>query len=159
MTTNRTTRPTSTNSESEESESSETRWKFLEHTADVRMEVYGSTLEELFLNASKGFMSLLASDAHIVAAAHFEVDLEASDSEELLVNWLRELLYQHETGGFVLCEAHISEIGPGKLRAKLEGGTRSPDDDRDVEVKGVTYHGISVEETDSGYAARVVFDI
>lgn len=159
MTTNRTTKPTATNSETEDVETPETRWKFLEHTADVRLEVYGATMEELFLNAATGFTSLLASDAHIVAAAEFEVDLEAAEPEELLINWLRELLYQHETSGFVLSEAHIFEMSPRRLKARLMGGTRSPDDEKDMEVKGVTYHGISVEKTAVGYSARVVFDI
>jgi SHS2 domain-containing protein len=159
MTTNRTTNPTLTNSEAEDIEAPEKRWKFLEHTADVRMEAYGATIEELFLNAAMGFTSLLASDAHIVGTADLEVDLEAGEPEELLVNWLRELLYQHETSGFVLFEARILEISPKRLKAKLMGGTRSVDDQKDMEVKGVTYHGISVEKTDSGYSARVVFDI
>jgi SHS2 domain-containing protein len=159
MTTNRTTKPTATNSETEDVEAPETRWKFLEHTADVRLEVYGATMEELFVNAAIGFTSLLACDAHIVAAAEFEVDLEAAEPEELLINWLRELLYQHETSGFVLSEAHLFIMSPRRLKARLVGGTRSPDDERDMEVKGVTYHGISLEKTDFGYSARVVFDI
>jgi SHS2 domain-containing protein len=159
MTTNRTTKPTVMNSEAEDVEAPETRWKFLEHTADVRLEVYGATMEELFVNAAIGFTSLLASDPHIVGAVEFEVDLEAGEPEELLINWLRELLYQHETSGFVLSEAHISEMSPKRLKAWLVGGTRSSDDEKDMEVKGVTYHGISVEKTDFGYSARVVFDI
>jgi protein archease len=160
MTTNLTTKSTPTNSEAEDIESSsEQRWKFLEHTADVRMEAHGATMEELFLNAARGFTSLLASDAHIVSAAEFELHLEAGEPEELLVNWLRELLFLHETSGFVFSEAGVLEITPKSLRAKIKGGTRSSDDEKDMEVKGVTYHGISVEKTDSGYSARIVFDI
>lgn len=148
-----------TNSEAEDPEKTEQRWKFLEHTADIRMEVYGGTMEELFSNAASGLMSLLGSGAHIVGAAELEIEIEGGEPEELLVNWLRELLYQHETKGFLLSEAHMLELGEKRLKARLTGGTRSSDDEKDMEIKGVTYHGISVEKTNSGYSARVVFDI
>ena len=123
------------------------------------MEVYGVTLQELFLNAAEGFTCLLASGAHIEEEIVLEIILEAAEPEELLVNWLRELLYEHETRGFLLSAVDIFELASTKLRAKVTGNRRSSDDQREIEIKGVTYHAISVEKTVSGYSAKILFDI
>lgn len=159
MTKNRTMTQTLTNSETEGPETGGDKWRFLEHTADVRMEVRGATWEELFLHAAEGFTSILGSGARIVEDAVLDVDLEAEELEELLVNLLRELLYQHETRGFLLSGVQVWELRPKRLKARLTGGIRCSDDERDMEIKGVTYHAISVEKTASGYSAKIVFDI
>jgi SHS2 domain-containing protein len=159
MTTTRKMTPTLKSNDAEGSGDGGKKWKFLEHTADVRMEVYGATLEELFLHAAEGFADLVGSTARIVEDSALDIDLEAGELEELLVDWLRELHYQHETRGFLFSGARIEELTPKKVKARLKGGIRSLDDERDMEIKGVTYHAISVEKTDSGYSARIVFDI
>lgn len=134
-------------------------WKFLDHTADIRMEVRGRTLEELFVNAARGLASLLPAESPDEPARSLEVDLEAGDREELLVAWLREILYHNHTTGFSFSNAQIRELSETRIAAYLESGTPAPTSESDIEIKAVTYHGLSVEETDQGYVARIVFDI
>jgi SHS2 domain-containing protein len=135
------------------------KWKFLEHTADIRLEIYGNTLEELFSNAAEGFTNLVVPGANIKSSIELEIDLEADSLDELLVNWLRELLFQYETKGFVVKDLLISKLTGNNINALVKGGIRSPEDEEDIEIKGVTYHGLSVEKTERGYAARILFDI
>ncbi len=134
-------------------------WTLLDHTADIRMEVHGSSVRELFLNAAQGFTNLLATEKRGVPDTELELSLEADNLEELLVDWLRELLFYHETRGFILVSADIEELSDTTLRAKLSGRTRSPEEEPEIEIKAVTYHGLSIQKNDTGYAVTIVFDI
>jgi SHS2 domain-containing protein len=134
-------------------------WRLLEHTADIRMEVRGITKEELFLNAARGFTSLLERESGGRPDIELALRLEADNIEELLVDWLRELLYRHETQGFILISAEIEEVSDTYLKAKLAGRTRVPEEEPELEIKAVTYHGLSVQKNDAGYVVTIVFDI
>jgi SHS2 domain-containing protein len=134
-------------------------WTLLEHTADIRMAVHGSSVGELFLNAARGFTSLLKREFRGLTDTDLEFRLEADNIEELLVDWLRELLFHHETRGFILVSADIEELSDTKLRAKLGGRTRGPKEEPEIEIKAVTYHQLSVHKNNTGYDVTIVFDI
>ncbi len=134
-------------------------WTLLDHTADIRMAVHGSSLKELFLNVARGLTNLLAPEIRGVTDTELELSLAADNVEELLVDWLRELLFHHQTRGFILVSVDIKELSETTLRAKLDGRTRGPEEEPEIEIKAVTYHGLSVQKNDSGYAVTIVFDI
>ncbi len=123
------------------------------------MAVYGATLKELFLNAARGFTSLLVPETQGHPQTELELSLQADDTEELLVDWLRELLFYHQTRGFILISADIEELSDTSLTAKLAGRTRGRDEEPEIEIKGVTYHALSIEKNDAGYSVTIVFDI
>jgi SHS2 domain-containing protein len=134
-------------------------WTLLDHTADVRMAVHGSSRRELFLNAARGFTSLLTRESRGLPDTDLEFSLEADNIEELFVDWLRELLFHHETRGFILVSADIEELSDTSLKAKLAGRTRGSDEEPEIEIKAVTYHGLSIQKSHTGYAVTIVFDI
>jgi len=116
-------------------------------------------LEELFLNAWGGLTSLLTSDVEVTTENELDVHLDGETIEELLVNWLREILFQNQTRGFVAVAAEILDLAGTSLQARLIGGVPTSGRSADLEIKGVTYHGLVVEKTHEGYVARVVLDI
>src|SRR2546428_13198381 len=73
------------------------RYEEIEHTADVGIRAYGSTLDELFANAAEGMFSLVADLGSVKAVGEIEVRLEAEDLPTLLLRRPPELLYTHET--------------------------------------------------------------
>ncbi|MEW6351380.1 MAG: archease [Thermodesulfobacteriota bacterium] len=134
-------------------------WKLLEHTADLRIEFRGRTLGELFLHAGLGLTQELVGRSVPGGSVEISVKLDADAVEELLVDWLREVLFLHTTRGFVMTGASFSAISEHAVDAVLFGRPMERGDAGEIEVKAVTYHGISVEQGDDGYTARVVFDI
>ncbi len=135
-------------------------WTLIDHTADLRMEVHGRTIEDLFVNAAKGLASLLNPKAEAQRGDVLEVSVEAEDYEELLVNWLREILFHHEVNGFMLVKPEIPELSPKMLVGRLEGTySQGGENAAGADLKAVTYHGLSIEKTDEGYTARILFDI
>lgn len=123
------------------------------------MEVRGSTFEDLVLNAAAGLAELLDAEPEITAQMELEVLATGDGPDELLVDWLREILYQNHTQAFVPLAGEIVELTETSLKARLIGGARPVERGPSQEIKAVTYHGLSVVETDSGFVARIIFDI
>ncbi len=135
-------------------------WRFLEHTADIRMEAFGSSLEELFVNAALGLTSLLSIEPPSGPAETHSVSLDADDVDGLLVDWLREIHFLHEARRFVPVDVAIHALSETALEADIRGRTAPEDaEGPEVEIKAVTYHEASVRRREDGYAARVLFDI
>ena len=135
-------------------------WIFLDHTADIRMEVRGTTMEELFTNAARGLTSLLAPGTLPTPDREMQVELEGVDYDDLLVDWLREILFYYDAEGFVLSEARVDALSQSALQGRLLGTTLSSDElSGEMEIKGVTYHGLAITRHEKGFSAQVVFDI
>jgi SHS2 domain-containing protein len=141
------------------------RWRTVEHTADLAIEVEAPSLEGLFEAAGHGLTGvLLGSEAGRVqaagaAAVRRELALEAPDREALLVEWLRELLFVQVSEGLLFAGAEIEELGDTRLVARA--AFRPPTNVAAVarELKGVTYHDLEVSRRGDGWFGRIVFDL
>jgi len=131
----------------------------IEHTADVGLRVRGKDLPELFVNAARGMWTLIVPDIDSVEpVVTREIELEAMDLEVLLVDWLSELLYLHETEHEAYSQFAVHDISPTHLRAEARG---APVNGYTFgkHVKAVTFNDLVIEETAEGFSATVVFDV
>jgi SHS2 domain-containing protein len=129
----------------------------IEHTADRALRIYGANLEELLLNAARGMLSLMVTK-HIPCSEYQEklVELEAMDTESLLVDWLSELAYWAEIEMLVFHEFKIESVSPTHLRARIYGSRVTQ---LEKHIKAVTYHNLEIVQTEKGLTATVVFDV
>lgn len=137
-------------------------FEFIEHTADIAARLQGDTVGALFEAAAAALTDAITDPAAIRRTESFTVTLDASDLDILLVDWLEELLYKFETDGVLVGESVVAIQSGDRviLNAHIRGERR--DEARHpikVLVKAVTFHGLHVAKTDSGYEATVVFDI
>ena len=133
------------------------RFEYLDHTADIGIKAYGQTLEECFENAALGMFTILFGGSEIKEVGEFEIRLEAPDLEQLLVDWLSELLYLHEADELAFCSCSVKLEG-AKLDARVKGEAFNPERHVvDTQIKAVTYHMLEVDE-EKGYV-QVLFDI
>ena len=133
-----------------------TRFEELDYVADVGIRAYGQNLHELFANAAYGMFSLMVEIDGLVSTTEHEISVSAADRETLLMDWLAELLYLYDTTGEVFISFDVVEVSDTRVRANVYGTFLARPH---LEIKAVTYHDLRVEETDSGYAATVVFDV
>lgn len=143
------------------------RWRTIEHTADLGLEIEAPSLAELFVTGALGMAGVLVGSEEggvpgpvsAEASSWRQLDLEAPDTEALLVEWLRELLHIQMSDGKLVAAAEIEELDDGRLVARV--GLGEPGEGREVEreLKGVTYHDLAVERRSDGWFARVVFDL
>jgi len=132
------------------------RFEQLEHTADLALRVFASSLSELFATAALAMFSQLADLTSIAASVQLQVVLESLERESLLVDWLNELLYLHETRGEVYTEFTFEELSHHRLRARVSGG--QPAQTYTI-IKAATYHDLSIRATQDGLVATIVFDV
>jgi len=131
-------------------------YRFVEHTAELGLELAAPTAEGVFEEALAAFRELSggagAADGEPAAV---EVELAAPDRALLLVDWLNELVFLAETEGLVPEAAADLTLAGGRLRASVRGRRGSP---RPL-VKAVTLSGLRFEREGDGWRAEVVVDV
>src|SRR6185369_1554098 len=135
-------------------------YELFEHTADLGLRVSADSLEELFVDAARGLLAMLVADPESVRSVTTKtISLSADEPAYLLFDWLSELLYAFETDKLLLAEFELA-IDGNKLTAACRGETMDESRHRmEHEVKAVTYHGLRLEQTASGWFAEVIVDI
>jgi SHS2 domain-containing protein len=136
-------------------------WEFFEHTADIGVHVTGATLNELFVNAARAMYAALGKLEKTNVRDQKPLAIEAASLEDMLHDWLSELLYDVEAEHVVYDEFEIHELSPQRLSATLGGAevdfSRSQTNE---EIKAVTYHQLRVEQlADGSWRATVIFDV
>lgn len=135
----------------------------LEHTADVGIRVGATDLERLFADALRGLTDVMTEVERVEPQLEERIELEAEAFDLLLVDWLSEAVYLFETRGLIFSEAQVelSETARGvHLRAAVRGEAHDPErHPHRVAIKAVTYHGLTLEPSDEGWLATVIFDI
>jgi len=137
-------------------------YRYLEHTADRAVEVWGETISDVFVSAAKAMFSLSADLPAIGRDHEWTVEVEAESPEDLLHAWLSELLWVSERDLAIPCEFEVEDLNEQRwrLRARARGG-RAPEgtSHTGAPVKAVTYHDLSVWREDGVWKGHVVFDV
>lgn len=129
-------------------------FRWLEHTAELGLEIEAPSREAVFEEALAAFAELVGgADGPLMTR---EVEVEADEPGLLLVEWLSELLYLADAEQFVPERIASFELGNGGLRATIEGRRGEP---RQL-LKAVTLHRLEFREDDTvGWRAHVVLDV
>jgi len=140
------------------------KYKILEHPADVRVQAFGKTKEELFLNAMIGMKDVLKSKVQSPKSkVARRIKIKSLDLNSLLVDFLSEGLYLSQVNKEVYNDVRFKKLssstssGQTILEAELFGNkVESFGED----IKGVTYHGLEIKKNKKGlYEATILFDI
>ena len=133
-------------------------------TADVAFEAWGATKEEAFLAAADATLNTMVEEIRAVSPReHRVLSVTAASLDLLLFELLQELVYHKDAERLLLRVRglRIEETGSGyRLHADATGETIDPERHPLLaDVKAVTLHRLSVEETPSGWRAVVVLDV
>lgn len=138
-------------------------WTWFDHTADVGLEVSAPSLEALFSTSAMALFDLLIETGATTedqTPNEHAITLHAANPPELLVRWLSELLYLHETADLVFRRLQVTHLSDDHLIGVViwEPFDRARHRIK-REIKGVTYHQVSVVEEPAGWRARVILDV
>lgn len=130
----------------------------LGHTADIGLRIRADSPRALFACAGQAMFDLAGAKTDNAGPSNQRsVVVTSIDVESLLVDWLSELLYLHETTGEVYTDCLVTSWSPTRLEATVEGGP--PAQPPILHIKAVTYHQLRVVEEEGGWLAQVYFDI
>ncbi|MBI4184794.1 MAG: archease [Proteobacteria bacterium] len=132
-------------------------YEVLEHPGDLKIRAFGASLAEAFANAGRAMMAFLFGETVVGAApeARRRIEVTARDRDALLVAWLSELLWHSATEYRAYVPIRVAELSETRLGAEVGLVTAEAVDD----IKAVTYHELSIRETDGAFEVTVVCDI
>ncbi len=135
------------------------KYKYLEHTADAKLQAYGKTLEQAFVNAALGTFNIIFDPSKVKPKIRKKIQLTAKRDESLLYDFIDELLFLLDTEGFLLSKAEDMKISEGwSLSCTIFG-----DDFRNYDVQGnikaVTYNDMFIKKKGQNYIIQLVLDL
>jgi len=139
-------------------------FKFLEHTADVYVEAYGTSLEEAYENAALATLDVMTKPEKVQPRIEDTIEVEARDEYALLYSWLEELLVKFELAGKLYSRFKISNIKKTsvglKLKAKAWGEPYDPEKHPSkVGIKSITYHQMEILKKPKSVVVRFILDV
>jgi len=134
-------------------------YEIFEHTADLGLRILAPDLPTLLAEAAEAmFAAMLENIARVRPQQARRFQLRAESYEDLLHDWLAELLYTFHTERMLFCrfQATVNDMA---MEASAWG---EPADAArhlvELELKAVTYHRLKVEPTPDGWLAEVIID-
>jgi len=144
------------------------KFKFLEHTADIKFQAFGDSLEKAFENSALALKEIICKEK-VKSVKKKIVRVVGKDRESLLYNFLEEFLYLLDVGGFLISEVKKIEIKsvrkslkPLRYKTELRAEVFGDDADNyelDGDVKAITYNDMFVKQEKGQFVAQVVVDV
>jgi SHS2 domain-containing protein len=138
--------------------------EIIDHSADTGIKITGDTLEELFEAAAQGMFSIILNSDSPLWDAKTDIKLAEPEYDDLLLEWLRELLFLFETKNLIFHKYNIkiteNNKGIKNLNAECEGELFNKNRHHyNTEIKNVTYHRLKVEKKLNKWEGEVIFDL
>lgn len=138
-------------------------YEYLPHPADVRFKVHGTTLEETFEQAAHAMFGVIIHTSTLNPEHSVDIKLESEGLENLLYDYLSELLYLFEVEDIIFGHFNVASIEKRNGSYILHGQASGENIDLEhhsfeTEVKAVTYHQLKVTKEKGGYSAHVIVD-
>jgi SHS2 domain-containing protein len=140
------------------------KFEFLEHTADVYIRAYGTSMNEAYENAALAMFETMTDSSKIAQTTEETLEVEAEDQYALLYNWMEALLVKFETENMLFSKFEITDWKETpetfKFKAKVWGEKfdfkKHP---QKVGVKAVTYHRMVVIREPERVILEFILDI
>jgi len=135
------------------------KFKFLEHTADIKFQAFGKSLEEVFENSALAMFSSMFG-GKVKKTRKFNVKAEGKDNENLLYNFLEELIVLFDGKQFFLSKVEKIKIDEKNLKLVAEvSGDKAENYEIHIDVKAITYSEMFVRKEKNKWVSQVVLDV
>ena len=135
------------------------RFETFEHEADIGIRGFGRTVEEACENAAVALYSVMVNIERVDPKVRKTVTVSAPDHELLLIEWLNALLALSDVERMVFSKFEVRIEGAALFGTAWGEALDRVRHEPHVEVKGATYHLLSVKKQDSTYTAQCVVDV
>ncbi|MEJ2278591.1 MAG: archease, partial [Candidatus Lokiarchaeota archaeon] len=140
-------------------------FQFEEHTADVQVKAWGSTLEEAFCQTALSLMKTISPNLDLIQDMQvLDIQIEAEDLKALLFDFLSEFLYIFDVKKLIFKTILVQRIEKVNKKYHLVAHLKGEKFDREkheigTEVKAITYSYMNIEKVNDKYQINIVFDI
>lgn len=139
------------------------------HTADLKIRVYGNSMQELFKHALNGMfqcMKPIAPECHythteriVCPELHIKrpIGVNSPDINSLLVDFLSYALYLSDVHNEAYLDVTIDSLTQTRVIAQVLGVAITGFEES--EIKAVTYHDLDIVQKNGIWQTEIVFDI
>ncbi|MFQ5902474.1 MAG: archease [Candidatus Binatia bacterium] len=136
------------------------KYRILNRPSELVIKVSGKTQAELFANSAFALFDLMTDIEKVEVRDHLPLEVEGVDRDDLMVNWMRELLYLFQGSGYLLKEIQVREVREDYVRGEVSGEKFDPDrHEIQREIRSVVYHQSRMQKTGDRWMAQVIFEI
>ncbi|MFX0171687.1 MAG: archease [Candidatus Hodarchaeota archaeon] len=135
-------------------------YEYFEHQADIGLRGKGKTLSEAFEQAALAMFEIMVETKDVKHDNLQIVEVQGNNLEELLLDWLSELLYLKDVEGNMYSRFEIDSIDKNKLVAKVYGEPIDPTRHKlKLEVKAATWTQLAVIKNSDNWIAQCLVDV
>ena len=123
--------------------------EIFEHTADAGIRAESSTLSGAFHEVSLAFTEIITGGSLPDTKNNFEINIESSSLDSLLVNYISHLIYLFDTENFLVSSVDVSiKSGLSNTVSGILKGDfyNEAIHGYGVEIKAVSYHMLEISE-------------
>ena len=138
------------------------KYKYIDHTADLKVRAYGKTLEEAFANAAIGGFDFLTDTSKIKKKIEKKITIKSKRVEALLYDFIEQLLFLLDTEGFIISgfkDMKIKEANDDFELTCIAQGDSYKNYEVKGDIKSITYSEMGVHKEKAGFVIDVVLDI
>lgn len=137
-------------------------YQLLDHTADIGVHVWATTVKDLFQEACTAMFDIITDTDRSAAVGNHRQNICVSgqDLPDLMINWLSELLYLWTGENKLVRSVDVVRFDKLEIEALVMFDVYDPEQHTiENEIKAVTYHQIQVISTPQGWEAKIIFDV
>ncbi|MBT3464608.1 archease [archaeon] len=138
------------------------KFRYLDHTADIKFQAYGDSLEEAFSNSALAMYNSIVDIDNVKPVLKFKVNSKAKKLMTLLYKFMEELIILLDTEGFIATKINTLTINEDDQGYEIHA-TLSGDEAKNYEthgdIKAMTYSDMEIKEKDGKFMIQVVLDI
>jgi SHS2 domain-containing protein len=136
------------------------KYRVTRHQSELAVRVTGNSQADLFANSAFALFDVLTDPTTIDVKERLSLEVEGSDRDDLMVNWMRELLYLYQGSGYLLKEFKISQVKDTLVKAEVCGEKTDPDrHEIKQEISAVAFHNSRMAKTGNQWIAQVIFEL
>ena len=133
-------------------------YELLEHTADLKIRVYGNDFIDLLENSAFAISDLLLP-GDISQDRHYEFEITGDTNDQVLIRLLNELVYITQTQKLLFKFFDIKNAGNNHYSVHCKGTRIKDSDEFNYDIKAVTYHDLLIEKTGDKHMTEFVIDV
>jgi SHS2 domain-containing protein len=140
--------------------SEQKKYRTFNRSSDLAVKIFGNSQAELFANSGFALFDLMTQIENVEVKEHMTLEVEGADRDDLVVNWMRELLYLYQGSGYLLKEFVVQEVKDTCIRGEVSGEKFDPDrHEIRREIRAVVSHQSRMEKTGNQWTAQVVLEL
>ena len=136
------------------------KYRITTHQSELAVRITGNSQADLFTNSAFALFDVMTDIANVETKESLPLEVEGSDRDDLMVNWMRELLYLYQASGYLLKEFKIVEVKDTMVKAEVSGEKIDPDrHEIKQEITTVAFHKSRMEKTGNQWIAQLIFEL